>query len=386
MNGVLTGVVVDLRLRAVRLFLGRAAEVRGAVQGQDHPRSVQGRRRHRRRLAGVDHDQQRRARRPRQLADGRQAAAAARGREISGSGFAENLGRDPRAAGARSGAADGVPRAGAGQLLPQERPAEVRHAASRRSATWGSSRAAASRSPTSSACRPGTCRFSSTTSPGTCSRVHRGVDGAVGTAVLRPHLRFGALTQLMDAVCRQVARRASPPWLEQRAASNQVRRCSPACSSTSSSRATSPIYRYVEPFWMFGLFGTTAMWIGLGGAAASRRSSSAISTAGSSARSARARPHVEPDGVPDQALVRVQDLQDLREDLRVGRDPRAEDRRERVRALRRLRAALHGQQKCPHWIIIRAGKVDVARGRELDGASSGGGLPSVGGGDSTSRS
>ena len=24
------------------------------------------------------------------------------------------------------------------------------------------------------------------------------------------------------------------------------------------------IYRYVEPFWMFGLFGTTGMWIGLG--------------------------------------------------------------------------------------------------------------------------
>ena len=28
-------------------------------------------------------------------------------------------------------------------------------------------------------------------------------------------------------------------------------------------RATSAIYRYVEPFWMFGLFGTTGMWIGL---------------------------------------------------------------------------------------------------------------------------
>jgi polyferredoxin len=24
------------------------------------------------------------------------------------------------------------------------------------------------------------------------------------------------------------------------------------------------VYRYVEPFWMFGLFGTTAMWVGLG--------------------------------------------------------------------------------------------------------------------------
>ena len=25
------------------------------------------------------------------------------------------------------------------------------------------------------------------------------------------------------------------------------------------------IYRYVEPFWMFGLFGTTPMWIDLSG-------------------------------------------------------------------------------------------------------------------------
>jgi len=25
------------------------------------------------------------------------------------------------------------------------------------------------------------------------------------------------------------------------------------------------IYQYVEPFWMFGLFGTTALWVGLGG-------------------------------------------------------------------------------------------------------------------------
>ena len=40
------------------------------------------------------------------------------------------------------------------------------------------------------------------------------------------------------------------------------------------------------------------------------------------------------DRVSHQTLVRVQQLQDLREDLRVGRDPRAVDRQERVRALR----------------------------------------------------
>ena len=56
---------------------------------------------------------------------------------------------------------------------------------------------------------------------------------------------------------------------------------------------------------------------------------------------------VEPDRLPDQALVRVQDLQDLREDLRVGRDSGTEDRQERVRALRRLRAALPGSAEVP---------------------------------------
>src|SRR5882672_4386517 len=43
----------------------------------------------------------------------------------------------------------------------------------------------------------------------------------------------------------------------------------------------------------------------------------------------------------------MQHLQDLREDVRVGRDSRTEDHRERVRALRRLRAALPRSAEMP---------------------------------------
>ena len=61
-----------LPLRAVRLLLGAAAGVRRSVQGQEHPRPVPRRRRHRCRVARDDQHHERRARRPRQLArDGR---------------------------------------------------------------------------------------------------------------------------------------------------------------------------------------------------------------------------------------------------------------------------------------------------------------------------
>ena len=59
-------------------------------------------------------------------------------------------------------------------------------------------------------------------------------------------------------------------------------------------------------------------------------------------RRRRARVVVESDGLPDQALVGVQHLQDLREGVRMGCDSRAEDSRDRVRPLRRLRTALPG--------------------------------------------
>ena len=47
------------------------------------------------------------------------------------------------------------------------------------------------------------------------------------------------------------------------------------------------VYRYVEPFWMFGLFGATPMWVGLGVLLLATLSLYAISIAASFARSAR---------------------------------------------------------------------------------------------------
>ena len=72
-----------LPLRAVRLLLGRAAGVRGAVQGQEHLRSVPRRRRHRCGVARVAHHQQRDARHPRQLADDGASVPRSRGSQAA---------------------------------------------------------------------------------------------------------------------------------------------------------------------------------------------------------------------------------------------------------------------------------------------------------------
>ena len=106
--------------------------------------------------------------------------------------------------------------------------------------------------------------------------------------------------------------------------------------------------RYAEPFWMFGLFGSTAMWIGLG----------VLLVATLFVRNLYCRflcPVGATLGIMSQpdTVFRIKrwseckHVQDLREDVRVGRDSRAGDRQERVRALRRLRAALHGSEEVP---------------------------------------
>ena len=95
------------------------------------------------------------------------------------------------------------------------------------------------------------------------------------------------------------------------------------------------------------LFGTTAMWIGLAVLLSATVFVRNLYCRFLCPVGADARHPVEPHRVPDQALVRVQHLQDLREDLRVGRDPRTEDRQDRMRALRRLRAALPGSAEVP---------------------------------------
>jgi polyferredoxin len=73
---------------------------------------------------------------------------------------------------------------------------------------------------------------------------------------------FGALTQLMDAVVPRRLRVEVPVRLEQRANWIKYGLLVAVLAYFVATRDVS-VYRYVEPFWMFGLFGTTPMWIGL---------------------------------------------------------------------------------------------------------------------------
>jgi NosR/NirI family nitrous oxide reductase transcriptional regulator len=73
---------------------------------------------------------------------------------------------------------------------------------------------------------------------------------------------FGALTQLMDTVVPARLRVDVPIKLEQRANMIKYGLLVAVLVYFVATRDVS-VYRYVEPFWMFGLFGTTPMWIGL---------------------------------------------------------------------------------------------------------------------------
>jgi polyferredoxin len=92
---------------------------------------------------------------------------------------------------------------------------------------------------------------------------------AVASAVLWGRLycgrvcAFGALTQLMDAFVPQTLRVDVPAAIERRAAWIKYGLLVGVVAYFLVTRDLG-VYRYVEPFWMFGLFGTTAMWIGLG--------------------------------------------------------------------------------------------------------------------------
>jgi NosR/NirI family nitrous oxide reductase transcriptional regulator len=74
---------------------------------------------------------------------------------------------------------------------------------------------------------------------------------------------FGALTQLMDTVVPAKLRVEVPLAVERRAARIKYGLLAGVMVYFIATRDVG-VYRYVEPFWMFGLFGTTAMWIGLG--------------------------------------------------------------------------------------------------------------------------
>jgi polyferredoxin len=73
---------------------------------------------------------------------------------------------------------------------------------------------------------------------------------------------FGALTQLMDATLPAKLRVNVPARLERRAVWIKYGLLIAVLAYFVVTRDVA-IYRYVEPFWMFGLFGTTGMWIGL---------------------------------------------------------------------------------------------------------------------------
>ena len=73
---------------------------------------------------------------------------------------------------------------------------------------------------------------------------------------------FGALTQLLDAVVPAKLRVEVPARIERRAAWIKYGVLAFALGYYGLTRDMM-IYRYVEPFWMFGLFETPAMWAGL---------------------------------------------------------------------------------------------------------------------------
>ncbi len=74
---------------------------------------------------------------------------------------------------------------------------------------------------------------------------------------------YGAFTQLMDAALPKKLRVEPPAWIERRAAWVKYGILASVVAYFVATKNLS-VYRYVEPFWMFGLSETTGMWIGLG--------------------------------------------------------------------------------------------------------------------------
>lgn len=74
---------------------------------------------------------------------------------------------------------------------------------------------------------------------------------------------FGALTQLMDAILPDRLRVDVPKAIEKRAAWIKFGLLAFAVTYFLTTKDMM-VYRFVEPFWMFGLLETTPMWIGLG--------------------------------------------------------------------------------------------------------------------------
>jgi NosR/NirI family transcriptional regulator, nitrous oxide reductase regulator len=74
---------------------------------------------------------------------------------------------------------------------------------------------------------------------------------------------FGALTQIMDAVLPKRIRVDVPPAIERRAIWVKYGLLVALVGYYVLTKDLARPVQYAEPFWMFTLFGTTAMWIGL---------------------------------------------------------------------------------------------------------------------------
>jgi polyferredoxin len=74
---------------------------------------------------------------------------------------------------------------------------------------------------------------------------------------------FGAMTQLMDAIVPKNLRRELPPRVDRWAVRLKYAVLAGAIGYFLATRDRS-IYRFIEPFWMFGFHGTALMWIGVG--------------------------------------------------------------------------------------------------------------------------
>jgi NosR/NirI family transcriptional regulator, nitrous oxide reductase regulator len=74
---------------------------------------------------------------------------------------------------------------------------------------------------------------------------------------------YGALTQVMDRLLPSRWRLEVPRPIERRAAWIKFAVLAGVMAYFIATR-NMLVYQYVEPFWMFGLFGSTPLWIGLG--------------------------------------------------------------------------------------------------------------------------
>ena len=178
---------------------------------------------------------------------------------------------------------------------------------------------------------------------------HARLDRAVGPRLLRAHLRLRrADAAARRASCPARLRVNVPRVLERRASLHQVRHpgLRPRLLPGHEGPADLPVHRAVLDVRHLRPLGADVDRPRP--SCSSPRCSSATCTAGSCARWARSSACISHLTVfRIKRWSRVQPLPHLPEGVRVGRDPGAEDPADRMRALRRLRAAVRGHEEVP---------------------------------------